>query len=407
MNKSRMNNILVFILIVFFEPQIFKENAFKGVTYVDQVYKILKILAFFIVLLIYTYKKTKYSKIVLSVFVLQLITFISTLINKGSVMRFIGPAITTVTMVMIAEILISRKIIVEVLKKVNIYFVICFILNLISIIMIDIFKLTNFTKIYFLGIDNRFIFTLLPWIVSEGIVSIIENKKLSKRWLWCVVASELVLLYKFSVAAMIAVVLFVLLYFINNKISLAKYSKIVLYGYVILNILIVFFNIQNYFTPILNIVDKDVTFSGRTFLWDGVKDEFLKNPILGNGMQSEEYDKSFFYKSTAPYYLDFAKVVHAHNSAMAIIYRGGGLAILVYLYILYYCTDKIKKNYKNPLANLFIVSIAIIFMLSIFDTMDFAGLYFIITLAINMKKIIGENNVKEVKYINDKYTEEL
>ena len=391
-NKNTFIYIFATILIIFFEPQIFKEESFIGVEYIDLIYKILKGISFLIVLIFYLYKiftdkSYKISKTIILITVLQFIMFISTIINSGSFTRFIGPAITTIVMALVAEILIKEKKLIPVLKKVNSYFIFCYLFNLATIFIIDVLKITTYTNVYFLGIDNRFIFTLLQWIVSEGIISIVEQGKLSKRWVICVLLSEILLLYKFSVAAMILFAFFIVLYFINDKVYVAKYSVQLFITYLILNILFVVCKIQNLFTPILNLLKKDSTLSGRTFIWDGVMGKLLKNPILGNGMQSEYYDEQFFFNSSAPHYLEWCRVPHAHNSIMTLLYRGGLASASIYLYILYYSLNKIKKYFENPLGNLLIFAICIIMFLSIFDTMDFAGLYFIITIAINIKYI--------------------
>lgn len=387
-NITKRNYILIyaFMLIIFFEPQIFKENSFVGVKYFDYIYKIAKIICFVFASSVYI-KENKYkiSKLLISIIVLQSVMLLSTLIYNGDLIRFVGPAITTVTMCMIAELLVKKKIIFPVLKIVNNYFAVCFIINLISIILIDFTNFNKIVSVYFLGIDNRFIFTLLPWILFEGLVSLKECNKISKRWIIIFIASELILVYKFSVAAMIA--LFIYIFAIIEFKKEFKHKESIFFGYIITNISIIMFKIQRFFIHAIKFVKKDITFSGRTYIWDGIIKEFINYPIIGRGMQSIEYDKNFFFNSSAPHYIECCKVIHAHNSLMTLLYRGGILSVLIYLGILYKTVKELCINYSNKYAKLFYITLIIILITSIFDTMDFAGLYFIITLIVNIKLI--------------------
>ena len=392
---KKKKTILLFtlILIIFFEPQIFKENSFVGVQYIDYIYKVLKILAF----LVTTYKyvlinKGKVTKTLISVSLLQLVMFISTIIYKGDIVRFAGPALTTITMTMIAEILIKEEILFKILKKVNIYFVVCFIINMISVILIDFTDVSKYVSVYFMGIDNRFIFTLLPWILFEGLVSLHQDNQLNKRWKVVVILSELLLIYKFSVSAMICIGLYLFLFvkFVRDM-QMSKCNNFVFVTYVLSNILVLLDKLRKIFLPLLKILGKDATtLSGRTYLWEGVMEQTYKHPIIGYGMQSIEYDKSFFYNSTAPYYLKFCKVSHAHNSLMTLLYRGGIIAVTIYLSIVYKALKQLKNNLKNKYANILLITAINIFLTSIFDTMDFAALYFVFTLCISIEEIKDE-----------------
>lgn len=387
------------VMIIYLEPQIFKENSFVGVELFDRVYKILKLISFFFTFLIYTkVNKFNVSKLLILTALLQGTFFISTIINHGDLMRFIGPAITTINVVMICEILIKKKIIIDVLKKVNIYLWICFFINLISIILIDCTAVSEYVSVYFLGIDNRFLFTFIPWITFEGIVSYKQSGKLNNRWKLVVILCEGVSLYKFSVSAMICLALYFILFFkFSESKNYAKYSTGLLYGYFVLNILFLKFKIQEKFKHYILVLGKDMTLSGRTFIWDGVFKMLKEKVMLGNGMQSLEYDKNFFYNSTSPYFLEFCKVTHAHNSIMTVLYRGGVISAAIYIYILFYVAKKIKENKDTLCSSLFLVSFLIILITSIFDTIDFAMLYFIFTLIVN-SEVLNKILIKNEKF---------
>lgn len=399
--KKNERILFVLSLIIFFEPQIFKEDIVTFASTIDNIYKFLKITCAVVIGWKYI-KRKKISKLLLLTIILQGITFISTIINQGSVMRLVGPAITTVVMVMIGEILIEKKELVVVLKQVNIYFSVCFIINLISIVLIDFTDFKNISKVYFLGIDNRFIFTFLPWILFEGIVSYLEHGKLTKRYYICFALAEIVLLYRYSLSAMLALLMFILP--IYNKIQFARLKNTTFIGMIVSNVLLVIFNITGYLKNTLSFISRDITLGGRTFLWKGVIEEVKMNPLIGKGMKSVIDDKAFFYNSTKPYYLEFCKVMHPHNSLVATIYRGGILALAIYLIIFYKSLKQLKKNKEHILTNLLFITLLIIMITSLFDTMDFAGLYFVFTLCCFIDKIeykeVSKNDEIHNSYAN-------
>lgn len=391
-NKKKVILLFAIMLMVFFEPQLFKAESFAGVEKIDFFYKIAKLACFAVVAFMYIKNnRLRISKLLLKIALLQMIMLASTIIYNGDLARFIGPAVTTVTMCMIGELLIDKKIFFPTLEVLNKYFIICFVINILSVVLIDFTSFSNFTKVYFLGIDNRFIFTLLPWMLFEGLVSIHKDNRINKRAVIVFIACEALLLYKFSVGAMIAFALFAISFI--PFLALHKYYKTTILSYLAINVALIYSKIQLYFKPALVMLGKDVTFSGRSFIWDGVINNFKNYPLIGRGMQSVEFDKMFFYNSSAPYYLEHCKVVHAHNSLMTLLYRGGILSVLVYLSIIYDSLKQVALNHKSKYAAIIGISIIIILIASIFDTMDFAALYLVVAIAVNIIKLEPSKNM--------------
>lgn len=379
------NIILIIALVIFFEPQMFKEENFKILMYVDKLYKIAKLIVSALVIYIYIYN-SKISKIVISMIIFQIIAFASTIINHGSITRFAGPAITTVTMIMIAEIIINNKELFNISKKMNIYFRICFIINVLSVILVDGFKIYE-DELYFLGIDNRWIFSYLPWMFFELIYA--QKSENYRNAYVSFGLIELSLLYKWSVSAFLLNLIWLVPLIAKNKIHFTKIAVPTFVFTLLSNILIVFCKIQNIFSKLLSNLKKDITLSGRTLLWDNVLKNAKNKPILGNGMQTLIYDKDFF-GSSANNELDCLKVGHAHNSYMTILYRYGILGLMSYLATILMVIFKLRENYTNKYANIIFFAIIIVLLLSIFDTIDCSGLYFILACGYSIKYIERE-----------------
>ena len=395
MNKSILNKKLLFYiltLIVFIEPQGFKELG-SQFYYVDYVYKGLKLIFFFFVLLLFLGhkdKQDKFDKFIIATFVYQVFMLVSTIINHGDIVRFIGPSITIITMAMLIKLIIKDKLLLSTVKTLNIYFVICYIINLISMILIG----KSETTVYFLGIDNRFIWTFFPWIICVGIESLLTKKKIGFKYYCTLFLIEIILLSQWSVAAMLSMLLFAFLGFFNFK-------KI---GYKIICCLNI---ITNYVVTKINFatvplvknaitnLHKDVTFSGRTYLWNGIYSTIKGKLLFGVGTQSIATERKFFYTTSGSYHLSFLNVMHGHNSFMTILYRGGLLSLVSYIYILFISMKKLFDNKNNLLFPLLVCGYIVIFVLSLFDTIDFAFLFFFFGISYYIKNIVIEGELNE------------
>lgn len=389
---SKKQTILIIItLCIFFEPQIFKEDNYAFLTYIDYIYKALKIIASLYIFILYikknrTIKEHKVQKGDILIAACTLVLFLSTFLNNGDVIRCAGPALTMATMFYAAKLLIINGSLFDSLNACNKYFRIIFWINLVSILINDIFLKS---KLYFLGIDNRFVFTYLTWMTFELLYDFGKNKKISPKTIIYFLLSELTLLYKMSYAAMIFYALFAIL-IVLPKIKFSKSIIVFFVSYITSNWLIIVDKISYNFSSFLISSGKDPTLSGRTFLWDGVIQAVEQKPLFGIGYQSESFDKQFFYESSGIHKLSFLRVNHAHNSIMTMLYRGGIVLLSLYLALITRCVIEIYKHRTNILSSILAISLIIFMCLSLFDTFDFSGIYFIMGICCALGHLVGE-----------------
>ncbi len=376
--------VMVIALICFFEPQLFKiSDAPAELLFIDNCYKVLKLLFGTISLVIYL-RKIGLSKLFLALLAFQMVTTISTFVNQGNLIRFIGPATTTLFMVAITEALVKTHNFFKIAPVLLWYFRILFTINFLSIPVVGALKQNGFTPPYFLGIDNRWIFTYFPWVLLELLYSLKKENSINKSAILAWTGSTVTLFYTWSAAAAICQLLWLILLFPK----LRKFLTSTIYPFfavIILDFSITIFRVHLLFRWVLSSAGKGMTISGRTFLWDGVLKSFCRHPIFGQGMQSTEYDKNFF-ASTHDYELPYLFVSHAHNSIMTILYRFGIFAVLVYLYLYYICFNSLVKN-KSSFASVIYIALIIALVLSIFDTFDCAGLYMAMALAYSVRLV--------------------
>lgn len=396
-NKFLLKNkifIILFFTIIYFEPQLFKENYYNILVDIDYVYKILKLIGFFIIAYFYFIqivlkndKRKNISLFLVTMICFQAVCALSTIINNGLFTRFIGPALTTIYMVMACDILIYEHNFFFALEKFNAYFRICFGLNLMSIILVDFFQILPGQKIYFLGIDNRWIFMYLPWMTFEYIIAISKGKN-HKIPLLVFALCEFTLIYKWSVSAMVFFGVWILPLIIKKDIF--KFPYLMYFSTLMLNIGIIVFKIQNNFKYLFeNVFHKSLALSGRTFFWDKIILNLKDNWLLGVGMQNLEYDKNYFITSS-PHNYPFFAAGHAHNSYMTVLYRYGFLGLINYIILWILPIHKLYVNRENKYMRVFFISFLCILLLSIFDTFDASGVYFIMAAAYGIDKISEE-----------------
>ena len=98
--KIKKDVLKYFLLIMpFFEPLLFKEVGYERI---DDIDSMLKIISLLYVCFLYADRK-KYSALMLNVVALEALTFFSTLVNSGDIVRFFGPCVSILGMVMLTE----------------------------------------------------------------------------------------------------------------------------------------------------------------------------------------------------------------------------------------------------------------------------------------------------------------
>jgi len=102
---------------------------------------------------------------------------------------------------------------------------------------------------------------------------------------------------------------------------------------IITTILIVVYKIQEHFTYFIEIVlQKNVSFTGRTTLWENAINYIKEKPIFGHGIELADVTFAKIGKTTA------------HNHYLNLLYNGGILYLLLTSILIYIVVVKTKSN---------------------------------------------------------------
>ena len=313
--------------------------------------------------------------------VLQIWILVSTIVNDGSLTRYFGPAITSVVSIMIVGILAQTGTgcLFHFIRYLRNYLTLLFVLNFItSLDFIHIFFQID-TSI--LGIDNRWIFFYLPWIATVFFVSTIKNGHASwVCWLaWLMATVHLTMAW--SVGAMMTFYAWPAIWcvgFLYLKKSKRKRlsATFLIIGAILLNfVLISGLLIDALSFLFTGILDKDMTLSGRTLLWNYVLNQVGDDPLFGAGVLSFDQDRSSFGEASGH------RVNHPHNFLLNIMYHGGVIAGVLFIILMFLAAKGCERTHCKSFGLSLYTSLACIIIASLADTLDFSLFYIILGIA--------------------------
>ncbi|NLZ33331.1 MAG: O-antigen ligase family protein [Clostridiales bacterium] len=186
------------------------------------------------------------------------------------------------------------------------------------------------------------------------------NNRIKKSIVFMILLSFLlIVISKSSTGVLILVLLFPLMKFIkNNKRLIAMVIASMSFS-----ILIPVLNLNSGFIndAINSVFGKNITFSGRKYIWNYALSHFVNNPIIGNGFNSID---SLFSKKVIPIYQRVA--AHSHNGFLEVFLQNGimGLLLIIIIIFIYFSNIKYFSEFEKKL----LASYMILFI--VFNSME-------------------------------------
>lgn len=268
------------------------------------------------------------------------------------------------------------------------------IINFISILMNPVNYYNNLTRVHFLGFDNDNVPVLLL-AVYFNIFNIMLNKKGKLVYLSIIIAIISSILV-WSANGIIGISMVMLYLLIIRKIwkkgskvlNLKIYYSIALLFFV----LVVLLRVQDHLSFLIqDILNRDLTFTGRTYIWDYAIESISNNKIFGIGI----YDFALRLSRTGVY--------HAHCTLLNITFEAGILGLISYFSIWILSVVKSEKYKSNKYIYLtsYFIFIFLIITLVEFYVKDIMFIT-LIGMIYNLSKLIkrGELYNEESRNIN-------
>ena len=383
------------LFLPYIEPQIFKEDKFIAF---DKLYLMLKAVSFLIILFLYvTSKKAPFLKLILAMGGVQIATFIGTFLNKGSYTTFLGPAINSIAVLMLCQLAMTNNFklfLIYVEKTLYVYIFLHLCMLFLRISGIYLFGLQKST---FLGIENRWIYVLLPLSIIASVNSYLNHNNLKFKAIVIIAISFFSVLYAWSAGAMVAFVVFIGLLLIFSRVKKVRFPILgIEIVFLILNYLLVNEIILKGLSNILKVyLKKDITLSGRVYLWREVIRTLNEKPWFGKGVQSAvEEARNFFIKSN---FIPGCAVNHPHNHLLYILYNGGFIALFFFLLFVFISTFYLRNLKSQKVKGVLIAGMISIFAAALVDTLDYSLFYLVALIPIGLEKYEIKNRNLKIK----------
>ena len=189
-----------------------------------------------------------------------------------------------------------------------------------------------------LGYDNGF----PPYLLAAYFVAYNYHCKKGTwfRTVALIGATHLTAFITFSATGIVGIIvvdiLLVLNHFVKMKVSLFQ-SYLILLGF---QLAIVFFRIQNVFSFIIvNLLGKDLTFTGRTKDWDMALELIPSKIFFGHGMMDQSTEKSILGD------------VFCHNGVLEQLFRGGIIYFLTFAVAIFLISKALKRTNNLIIQN--------------------------------------------------------
>lgn len=337
--------------------------------------------------------KRQYSKFVIIYLIYIIFGYISCMCGfYSSTSIFVDTYMKITSIILLTDLLLKNdcKITLKILK---IIFLIIIFINTITIILFPngLYETNLYTNNWFLQYDNLHIFIFMPAMLISIISDKLEYNKISISTLFLLLMITFSVYYCFSANTVVAYTLFLIYIIFYKYINKIKVFNSVTY-FIVYIVTFLFFSLlqlQNSIsTFIVNILNKNLTFSGRTALWNTIIYYIKKKPILGYGIET---NKIFTAKMGSIFF------THAHNTIFDILYKGGMVSLCIFMYLILLVIKELNKFKNNNLSKLVSFSLLCCFLMMNFESrQEKIGLWIILCIGYNIKNIINISNKEGV-----------
>ena len=386
LNKIKENTkyryIFVLILMLpFFKPACLEEIHLE---FILNIYRVLKLIA--ILFVIYTViKERKIDKIYILVAIYLIIFLGATILNHGVIKEALSISISIFFPIYLANYFI-RKDAKSFFKGLNLLLEIFIYINFLTIILFPngLYQGTINKVNYFLGYDNGHINYFLLGMAVSGIHAYLTHGKIiSFRSIIMYIICLLSVLIRWTATGVGGLILFPIVlgicYLLKGKwvnvYSLLATAFLVTIG-------IVIFQIQNLFSFIIvDILKKDITFTGRTTIWARSIENIVNSHFLGKG-----------YADLSQRALENGGkgLVNAHNQILEICYLGGIPLLISFGAIIVVTTKPLYEKRKTSVAWLLTALLFIYGIMMIFEAYNLCHFFLILVFGYNISQVIQE-----------------
>lgn len=391
--KTLISIVLVILIIPLIEPQYIQSQVLS----IHRIYIIMKYITYLIcfsiwILNIKNYKPSTTLSLVL--FFYLWIIFL-TFINGEDIINAFRLILDSLVLCFIVDYFI-KDFTKELIGAFSFVLSILVIINFITILMYPEGMYTNINTAlgnvstnWFLGYKNPQIRVILPAITCVLLNNYLKNVNLNLFSIFMITISIASSVLVKSGTAKVGIILFVLI--ISYFIFFSDFKLLTIRNVVIICLIafcgIAIFNVQEKFSYfIINFLEKDITFTGRTKIWDRYISYLTNELFLGSGIIVS--DKMFRLFGTS----------HPHNYLLYILLQGGIIGAFI-IFTLYFKVSKKQRIFRNSnISHILLGCIIVFLIMGIVESLtECVMLYPIITIAGNIEYLYDREQIADKK----------
>ncbi len=317
-------------------------------------------------------RSAEYKIVGIGILVFAVFQFLITVFKARDINLAVSSSLPAILMVL-AVMRSLRSSVYCTLKTSAVYFWIAIVLNFLTILVFGKrglyveHSIANVHVCYLLGVDNQFGKVFFPGITLICLLDEINNRE--KKLSWFSASAVLLVLLSYILlgngTGSVVVVIFVGLWICYKSGGFDKLINApVLMGIVVFIFSNIFFQIGIMYSDsgltkfILEKTGKNITFSGRTYIWDAAVKKFWKSPIVGYGKSPKDYIvrvKSYMFA--------------AHNVFLQMLVDsgiiGGILFCIPMALALFFISKVIGKHRELRMVYIGVFSTCIFFMMEV------------------------------------------
>ena len=359
-----------FLMVPFFKPNyIYVKMPTLNTIFLYYLYGAIGFIFLYYISILIINKKAPSSIIVMVAFYAATL-IISSFINDGALMAAVLEGFSYIALFILSELLLIRSLNLF-LKVVTPILNLLVIINFLTLILwpngmyrsyVVSEEFWNSGNNWFLGYDNAFFAYVLPALLFSIIKYLYVDKTILSKFkaiaMTVICTYSIISRWQATAVVCIIIFLFVLVLIQINKLPPIANAKTYLWGNVVVFLGFVVLRVQESFSYIIkSVLDKDLTFSGRTEIWDLSLQSISKAPILGYGI--EDLTET----------INRISINSSHNQYLWILYRGGLVHFLPFIVMVF---NVVKRLYEK--RNIAYVKITAIALCTIFILWQFEAI---------------------------------
>lgn len=391
--KNKKNN-LVLIILIFFSLKIgcisYFSSLLNGIWYFFQIFSILFSLCFLVI-------KSKINKFDFSILLFYLILLVSTLINKADIYNYVKEIISFLSMYFVMKFGIeyNSKIYIKNMSRLLIMYTVINTFTTILLYPGSMF-IDNLNPIFFMGGDNTSVRIYILAVCFEVLEKFVKKGKVKFPYISFINMVIFSFVRDLGGGKVCAMVLFICLIYLilNKKITQKIIKKIIILNIGIFLLIVIFNRIDIFQFLIVNILHRNLTLTDRTTIWRITIEKIIQKPFIGYGMID-----GMSFQSMLPYIIG----VNAHNTYLMILFDGGIILFLTFLYSLVIVEKKFDSVKHNKFIYILPITLLTLMLRAQIEGWDVVWIFLILQLIYSYDKIeiLSDSNEKVVS-INDK-----